>query len=98
MHVRAVAWVHIPKAGQSFLVTLALYGWEGVDVIRLSLEMERMSRGKESHAAATASRKFGMISTVRCPRLVQPFRTGHQGVLLSPWRPASKSVSTSVSQ
>ena len=68
--------VHIPKAGQSFLTTLALYGCDGVDAAAVAGNMRRLNAEGRSRAAALTAKKFGLSDGSKCPRLAQPFVTG----------------------
>ena len=80
-----LAWLHVPKAGQSFLTTLALYGCSDnrtesrLISVRASETMLRLHAEGARQVAHKTSRLLGMTSSQRCPRLLQEFTTGHGG-------------------
>ena len=80
-----LAWLHVPKAGQSFLTALALYGCgdnrteSRLISVSASETMLRLHAEGARQVAHKTSRLLGMTSSQRCPRLLQEFTTGHAG-------------------
>ena len=76
----AVRWVHVPKSGQSFVLTLVRYACNQTAVPAESVHRFLVEHMNSSHKVLAAAHHFQLMSHDNCPRLVRPVRITHEPV------------------